>query len=185
MPELAASRILAMQRHIGSGAWVKTLDFGCKIVFDTFAHYGEVCKKTISLPPEGCTVPYGGMFLVLYNPGWDVGRLNYTLAHEAGHIVLSHAGLDDREESEANRFASALLLPPAVIRYLRQRVSFCPRDAASFFGCSLSAASAALSGANLVTRYDAKILQLFDEKIRTFLLARQRKLNFLDIQVDS
>ncbi len=42
-------------------------------------------------------------------------RQRFTLAHELGHAVL-HDGSGDDQEAEADRFASAFLLPPAMAR---------------------------------------------------------------------
>lgn len=44
-------------------------------------------------------------------------RLHFTLAHEAAHVLLDHAGeVEPSEEFEANRLASELLLPEREFR---------------------------------------------------------------------
>lgn len=49
--------------------------------------------------------------IVLVNLAHPADRIRYTLAHELGHLVMHRFPTADME-SEANRFASNLLLPP-------------------------------------------------------------------------
>ncbi len=176
IPEYEAARLLSRQTRLGSGTWVKELSFERKIIFDTFENYRRLCEGAQMPLCEGCTVRKGDITLVLYNHGWDVGRINYTLAHEVGHILLGHAGGAD-DEARANRFASALTVPFAPLRALG---GVSARQVADFFGCSVSAAAAALRRANVVTPYDDDILALFSRRIASF----KRKRNPLDISCD-
>lgn len=176
IPETEAARLLSRQKAIGSGVWVKDLIFEQEIIFDTFENYRRICSLTADVTFEGCTVKMGNVTLVLYSHGWDVPRVNYTLAHEVGHILLGHTGAPT-DEAEANRFASALILPFAPLRALG-RVS--ARRAADFFGCSLTAAGYALRRANVVTEYDGDVLELFRERLDSY----KRKTNPLDISCD-
>ncbi len=43
-------------------------------------------------------------------------RQRFTIAHELGHLILHTRGTDDNSESEANQFASALLIPREILR---------------------------------------------------------------------
>lgn len=96
-------------------------------VFDSFSSY---CEKTgtpkdrlCGVGTDGLTVRRGGQYIILYND--QVGnerRRAFTLAHEVGHILLSHAGENpDVEEREANAFAASLLCPAIAARYLAHR----------------------------------------------------------------
>ncbi len=49
--------------------------------------------------------------IVWYNDWKDITTIFFTLAHEAGHIVLKHVKEDDVAEREANCFARNLLCP--------------------------------------------------------------------------
>lgn len=162
-PEYEAARLLAAQQRLGRGVWVRELSLEAKVLFDTFENYRRICRADDPIPCEGCTVKVDGLSLVLYNHGWDVARINYTLAHELGHILLGHG--EEADESEANRFASALTVPFAPLRALG-KVS--ERQVADFFGCSLTAASLALRRPNIVTPYDGAVLALYAERIRAF-----------------
>lgn len=43
-------------------------------------------------------------------------RQRFTIAHEIGHLILHPDGTDESSEREADRFASALLMPRAMLR---------------------------------------------------------------------
>jgi Zn-dependent peptidase ImmA (M78 family) len=53
--------------------------------------------------------------LVLLNSSHPADRMRFTLAHELGHLVMHRFPTEDME-SEANAFASAILMPAADIR---------------------------------------------------------------------
>jgi Zn-dependent peptidase ImmA (M78 family) len=53
--------------------------------------------------------------LVLLNGAMPADRLRFTLAHELGHLIMHRFPTSDME-TEANKFASALLMPEADIR---------------------------------------------------------------------
>lgn len=176
VPEFEAARLLSRQKRLGCGIWVKELSFESRILFDTFEHYRHICESETVPVCEGCAVSKGDITLILYNHGWDIGRINYTLAHEVGHILLGHRG-DADDEAQANRFASALTVPFAPLRALGSPGA---REVADFFGCSFSAAAAALRRANVVTPYDGDVLALFGERLASY----KRKRNPLDISCD-
>ena len=176
-PEYAAARLLAAQKAIGTGVWVKDLSFDIPIHFDTFTHYSSVCNGVRIPTCEGCTIKAGGVALVLYSGGWNVGRINYTLAHEIGHIILGHDGTKSYEEVYANRFASALTIPFAPLRALGKVGK---EQVAEFFGCSVSAASVALERADVFTEFDSDILKLYAHKLDRY----RESVNPLDILGD-
>lgn len=96
-------------------------------VFDSFSAYCEKTGTPRSLlcasRTDGLTVRRDGRYVVLYND--QVGnerRRAFTLAHEVGHILLSHGGEDPEvEEREANAFAASLLCPAIAARYIAHR----------------------------------------------------------------
>lgn len=119
------------------------------IYFDSIQRY---CH-TVGLPVssfcsqsffrDGCTLRSadGSFFVILYNE-WDDSpqRRRFTLAHEMGHIVLSHTDDDRSSETLANQFASHLLIPRIALQYLKKKgVPFSVQEFANFFGVSLSA----------------------------------------------
>lgn len=56
------------------------------------------------------TWPVGGRPMMLVNSGLSPDRLRFTVAHELGHLVMHHAP-SDKQEDEANVFASEFLAP--------------------------------------------------------------------------
>ena len=60
-------------------------------------------------------------YLVCYRAGGNAARLNFTLAHELGHIVLRHQSGRPWEEYEADCFAANLLCPAPILGQLRRR----------------------------------------------------------------
>jgi Zn-dependent peptidase ImmA (M78 family)/DNA-binding XRE family transcriptional regulator len=54
--------------------------------------------------------------LILLNSTHPADRMRFTLAHELGHLVM-HRFPTDNMETEANEFASAMLMPAADIRH--------------------------------------------------------------------
>lgn len=175
----AALRLLSENECHGHGLWVKKLKLPVNAVFDTFSGYEA--KSGAEIPHgEGCTIKYGGVNIILYSPSWNVGRVNYTLAHEIGHLLLGHTG-EKMDEAQANLFASALLMPPCVMRMLKKsgRVR-CPRDAARFFGTSVSAAAVAYENDAFVTPYDERVTEIYRKRIRAFCVSSAASLDIFD-----
>ncbi|MCC8023145.1 MAG: ImmA/IrrE family metallo-endopeptidase [Clostridiales bacterium] len=146
--EAAATKLL-MQQEIHAFAtdlWHLKLDR--PVYFDSIQNY---CRLA-DLPPEhftdsgvlkdGCTVAYRNMHLILYNIAEpNFGRLNWTVAHELGHIFLGHESDGETQEAEANHFAAQLLLPRSVILALYETLQYWDEhEIASLFGVSLTAA---------------------------------------------
>lgn len=71
---------------------------------------------------EGCSV-IGQQRppLLLYNAESPPSRQCFTIAHELGHLLLGHAQRDRLEEDEADCFASALLMPDALLAVFTRR----------------------------------------------------------------
>lgn len=65
---------------------------------------------------DAFTVRSGKRYVVCYRKGGNPARLNFTLAHELGHILLRHTEDACADEAEANCFAGHLLCPEPVIR---------------------------------------------------------------------
>ncbi len=125
------------------------------IYFDSFQGYCHTAHIPISdlccdpVFQDGCTIfsQNPPLFLVLYNE-WGISpqRKRFTLAHELGHIFLSHCDDGRYSEALANHFASHLLIPRVALCYLTKRFpTLQVQDFASFFGVSSSAIQAAYS----------------------------------------
>ena len=63
------------------------------------------------------TIFDGDKTVVVYNESLPQERLNYSLAHELGHIVLRHdQNTPFRYDAEADMFAARILMPTAVLK---------------------------------------------------------------------
>ena len=95
--------------------------------FSKRSSYSEdlILEKVIQ-SPDGAALysPQEGGYFIVYNDRNDPRRIRWVLAHEIGHILLKHIGEDRPRfngeqyvayESEANRFACTLLVPPIVL----------------------------------------------------------------------
>lgn len=145
--EQAAIKLLLSQPELSLAIDVRQLKFGKKILFDTFAHYGELTGLTKDdlmdgQIKDGYLVNRGDLFLILFEEtGKSSRRLNWTLAHEVGHVYLNHETDGELEEIEAHYFASQLLLPDILLVYLQRKLEILtPQMTAEFFGVSVSAA---------------------------------------------
>ena len=91
---------------------------------------------------DGYTVKYRETNTVLYDPNARSSEgVNWTLAHEVGHIVLGHTKDDHIEEVEAHLFASELLAPMIILLELsRRRFELDVLSLGRLFGLSREAA---------------------------------------------
>lgn len=86
-------------------------------LLDTLENFSALTSAPLPAPlPDGMTLlRKNGKPLILYASHLSPTRRNFTLAHEMGHLSLSHRVPSPSAEREANAFASALLMPPIVI----------------------------------------------------------------------
>lgn len=97
-----------------------------------FNHYNIICReKTFSDPDYMGSLHRGdGLTVILVNTcSKNVGRINFTKAHELGHFYLNHKGTvfqctttdmssfaKKPQEIEANQFAREFLLPEQMVK---------------------------------------------------------------------
>jgi hypothetical protein len=127
----AAILLLLEQNPAVMPVQVPKLRFPVSILFDSMEGFCRVTNATMEqlsgwdCLQDGCTLVINRKghrcYLVLYHTNQSGQRLNFTLAHEAGHILLGHTGDGDREEREANAFAAELLMPRILARELMRR----------------------------------------------------------------
>lgn len=141
-----ALSLLLSQRISGEFALsfldLRRITTGGTAVIDTFSSYEKKTGSSLPTEAEGITVKLSGMSLILYDDRiTNAGRRNWTIAHELGHVLLSHSSLTKETEREADAFAAELLMPEAVIRYLDQRDGepITPDMMTNYFAASLTA----------------------------------------------
>ena len=109
-----------------------------------------------------------GEWRIYYNDAKNYGRINNTLMHEIGHIVLDHSEDSDLAESEVKFFAKYALAPPVLIYKLRLTSS---AEIEDNFQISHEAAQYAYNyyqkwlayGSIYLTDYEMTMLELFDQ----------------------
>lgn len=109
-----------------------------------------------------------GGWYIFYNDDdeHDYGRINNTIMHEVGHIVLDHSEDSELAEKEVKFFAKYALAPPALIHKLKLDDA---QDIADIFEISYEAAGYALNyynkwlnyGGVYYKDYELRMLQLF------------------------
>lgn len=104
---------------------IRKMTFDKPIVIDTYQNYAQLTGITADmLSPasslkDGYTIISEDLYIVLYNDEiLNQEHLNWTLAHEIGHIYLGHTEDGPKEEVEAHWFAAELLAPEPIIRYV-------------------------------------------------------------------
>ncbi len=144
--EREAVKLLLMQNSAGryslSFLDMRSIVTGGRALVGSISDYEKRTGERLSPRPEGLTVISGGISLVLYDERQrNLKRLNWTIAHELGHIFLSHEKDGKSEQSEADRFAAELLMPEAVIRFLDCSLGkeLSPSEMTKYFPSSFSA----------------------------------------------
>lgn len=107
-----------------------------------------------------------GEWCICYNDSLDYGRINNTIMHEIGHIVLDHSEDSELAEKEVRFFAKYALVPPVLIHRLKLDK---PMEIARVFEVSLEAATYAFNyykkwlayGPREYTDYELVLLNLF------------------------
>lgn len=113
-----------------------------------------------------CVEKMLGKWYMYYNDAKDYGRVNNTIMHEIGHIVLDHTEDSELAEKEVNFFAKFTLAPPVLIHKFQLT---CAEEIADIFDISFEAACYAYSyykkwqryGSSKYTDYEEVILRLF------------------------
>lgn len=65
-----------------------------------------------------CVEKSTGEWYIFYNDKQDYGRINNTIFHEIGHVVLDHSEDSELAEKEVKFFAKYALVPPVLVHKL-------------------------------------------------------------------
>ncbi len=127
---------------------------------------------------DACTFRemHGGRerYVVCYRAGGNPARLNFTLAHELGHIVLRHRDTGPAAEAEADCFASHLLCPEAVLRAVACRSAEVLAQL-----CYISRTAAEMAMTRTKGRVDETIMRQVTEQLLPAVLAEMKRLSLL------
>jgi Zn-dependent peptidase ImmA (M78 family) len=165
-----------------------------KIVVEMFVKYGVCCvpingfeiasKMGVTVIPYSAFPPQkralllkksedgfsvektAGEWYIYYNDEKGYRRINNTIMHEIGHIVLDHTEDSELAEKEVNFFAKYALVPPILVHKLEINS---PLQIVRLFDVSFEAAKYAFDyyqkwlefGGSDYTRYELITLELF------------------------
>lgn len=111
--------------------------------------------KLISISKDGFTYYKNNEFYIFFNNDKIEERINFTIAHEVGHIVLGHHFVENTQvlmygqntflEKQANTFAQNILMP-ADKMYIFENHPI--PDVARYFGVSKSMANVRINRLN-------------------------------------
>lgn len=138
------------------------------IPYSSYTPYQQECFVEAS--EDGFTARRGNIIKILYNQSKQYKRINNTLLHEIGHIVLEHTQDSELAEAEAKFFAKYALAPPVLIHKLQDKT---PENISNVFDISYEAATYALNyynkwlayGSKDFTDYELKTLKLFKNAV--------------------
>lgn len=109
---------------------------------DSISSYEERVGTTFPFRTDGMTLKKGELNMIFYDERIKSReRINWTIAHELGHIILGHTDSSEANESQADMFAASLLIPEAVVRFLdcQNGAPITPEEMTKYFPASLTA----------------------------------------------
>lgn len=146
--EIKARDLRLFQSYNDLNLDVRTMEFDMPIVIDTYQNYASITGINVKqLEPDksledGYTIICDDLYLVLYNADFSsYEHLNWTLAHEIGHIYLGHDTDGTSQEVEAHWFAAELLAPESIIRNMAKKIPIMWDNIHDLFGLSFTAAN--------------------------------------------
>lgn len=150
---------------------VSSFELATKMGIKIIPYSSFTYEKRVLLMKESedgfCVEKNSGEWYIFYNDAKDYGRINHTIMHEIGHIVLDHSEDSELAEKEVRFFAKYALVPPVLIHRLKLDN---PKDISTMFDVSLEAANYALAyykkwlehGFLDYTDYEIVLLKLFN-----------------------
>lgn len=146
--EILAKELRMLQTTNNLSLDVLSMEFDRYIYFDSFENYSKTCNVPLNILTmngklnDGYTIRVRkNINVILYHEeNKGTPRLNWTLAHETGHIYLDHDNDGEIQEVEAHQFAAELLMPTPIITKLARKISLTPEIIAKTFFVSEEAA---------------------------------------------
>ena len=131
---------------------ITAFPFDCEKVLNT---YGYTCKAYSSLNEkkkkicfnisnDACIIDR----TIYFNDTALKSRIRFTLMHELGHILLNHTSSSEKEEDEADYFASCILAPRIMIHnlpLLNHDYKITAESIHKYFDISIAASNRALN----------------------------------------
>ena len=139
---------------------------GIKVIPYSAVHFSKRYLLVKKSQDGFCVEKNPGEWYIYYNDAKDYSRINNTIMHEIGHIVLDHSEDSELAEKEVNFFAKYALVPPVLVHKFKLDD---PWSIEKVFEVSFEAACYALSyykkwlqyGPSKYTDYETALLNLF------------------------
>ena len=130
------------------------------------AYQKNVQELMLKQSEDGFSIMKDGRWYIYYNDKKPYGRINNTIMHENGHIILDHTEDSELAEKEAKFFAKFALAPPVLIHQFNLTDV---NEVAERFEISYEAAAYALNfyhkwlnyGDEYYTDYEIRLCNLF------------------------
>lgn len=157
---------------------VRKMKFDLPIIIDTFQSYANLVGIPIqklylsSRFHDGYTISAENAYIVLYDNNTECSeeRLNWTLAHEIGHIYLDHKIDGPQQEIEAHWFAAELLAPELIIRQIAKTIRVNPFALQYLFNISFEASSKRIDSLNRKACWNIEFYEEMLNKYRKTIL---------------
>ncbi len=98
---------------------INAFEIACKLgvkITPYSAYKSKVRQLLLKKSEDGFAMQeQNGQWYIFYNDEKNYGRINNTIMHEIGHIVLDHTEDSELAEKEVNFFAKYALAPPVLI----------------------------------------------------------------------
>lgn len=148
--------------EIASKKGVKVFPYSCKSE--------KIKEQCLKESEDGFSILKDNQWYIFYNDEKSFGRINNTMLHELGHIVLDHTEDSELADKEAKFFAKYALVPPVLVHKLKLKTI---QEIVDVFDVSYEAAKYALIyyhkwlnyGFKEYTKYEESILKLFSKNI--------------------
>lgn len=122
----------------------------------------EARKLCFKESEDGFSVRKGNKWYIFYNDDKKFGRINNTMLHEIGHIVLDHTEDSELAEKEVKFFAKYALVPPVLVHKLKLTT---PEEISETFDVSYEAAYYALVYYNKWLLYSGRYYKPYEEQL--------------------
>lgn len=113
---------------------------------------------------DGFVVFRDNQWYIFYNDEKNFGRINNTMLHEIGHVVLDHTEDSELAEKEVNFFAKYALVPPVLVHKLKLNTI---EEIVNTFNVSYEAAYYALDYYNKWVLYSGDFYKDYEKKLLT------------------
>ncbi len=177
-----ATELLLRQNITGLFVDVRNFTFDRRVIIDTVQHYASVTHRLISDFTcdefSGCCVlRHPRCSVILYDDTEEnESRKHWGIAHEVGHVYLSHENDGEISEIEAHFFTAQIVAPEIVLYEIAKRKgSITAYDIYSHFNVSMTSAykridtlvrrhcwSSAMRDKMLLKKFEPYIDQIFE-----------------------